>query len=93
MFQKKESQLQSITAVIYTLLAAQHGLEEGKKTDLKRFSRAVAMAMLGAKNFKEFEQIYDQIDITVLHRNGPTAFQKHVRELLQEAKKERSQTL
>jgi len=47
------------------------------------------MAMDGAQNFNQFEQIYGQIDMTVLHLHGPAAFRKHVRELLREAKNQR----
>jgi len=90
MFNKDKSTLGTLASIIYTLLAAEHGLEQCNETDLKRFSRAVAIAMLGAKNFKEFDQMFDQIDITVLHQYGPAALYEHVRGLLQEAKNKRS---
>lgn len=89
MFHKQKLQIQSVTAVIYTLLAAMFPPKEGEKTDLRRYAHAVAVAMIGAKNFSQFDQIYDQIDIRVLYLEGPKAFEEFVRELLREAKKQR----
>ncbi|MFI5096547.1 MAG: hypothetical protein ACHQT6_01110 [Candidatus Acidiferrales bacterium] len=89
MFHRQRLQIQSVTAVIYTLLAAMFPPKEGDETDLRRYAHAVAMAMIGAQNFSQFDQIYDQIDITVLYLEGPKAFEESVRELLREAKKQR----
>jgi hypothetical protein len=89
MFSKKtKARIQFRTAVIYNLLAAMFPTEEWNKSDLRRFAKGVAIAMDGARNFNQFEQIYGQIDSTVLYLRGPAAFQKHIRELLREAKKQ-----
>ncbi len=89
MFHKQKLQIQSVTAVIYTLLAAMFPPKEGEKTDMRRYAHGVALAMIGAQNFSQFDQMYDQIDIRVLYLKGPKAFEEDVRELLREAKKQR----
>lgn len=88
MFHKQKLQIRSVTAVIYTLLAAMFPPKEGEETDLRRYAYGVAMAMIGAQNFSQFDQIYDQIDIRVLYLEGPKAFREFVRELIREAKKQ-----
>jgi len=87
MFNKLNLTVKTLSSIIYALYVAEHGVEECKKADLKRFSRGVATAMLGAKNTKQFDEVYDQIGITLLHVKGVAAIEKHVRELLREAKK------
>ena len=82
--------LGTLASIIYTLLAAEHGLAQRDETDLKRYSRAVAIAMRGAKNFEEFDQIFDEIDVKVLHLHGSAALYQRVRGLLREAKNKRS---
>ena len=90
MFHRQKSKFPLVTAVIYTLLAAIFPPKVGGEIDLRCFASAVAMAMLGARNLRQFDQIYDQIDITILHLEGTRAFKKHVRQLIRAAKKQRS---
>jgi len=88
-YMKTKARIQFRAAVIYNLLAAMFPPKEGGKTDLRRYAHGVALAMDGAQNFSQFDQIYDQIDISVLYLKGPKAFEEDVRELLREAKKQR----
>lgn len=88
MFYKHKLQIRYVTAVIYTLLAAMFPPKVGEKTDLRRYARAVALAMIGAQNFSHFDQVFDQIDTRILYLKGSKAFEEDVRELLREAKKQ-----
>jgi hypothetical protein len=50
----------------------------------------MALAMQGAENLAEFISVVPEVYDPELNSGGKKAYKKHVRELLQEARKQRS---